>query len=102
MIRVSFPLFLYFIFLLFYVIINFYKNYIIIIIFFFFMKIIFICPCSDRFYRRSLECGKREKKHAPVQGVSTSVWKSPLELKEWFCTVDLNLKKMKLMMQTHL
>ena len=57
------------------------------------MKIIFICPCSDRFYRRSLECGKREKKHAPVQGVSTSAWKSPLELKEWFCTVDLNLKK---------
>ena len=101
MIRVSFPLFLYFIFLLFYVIINFYKNCIIITIFFF-MKIIFICPCSDRFYRRSLECGKREKKHAPVQGVSTSAWKSPLELKEWFCTVDLNLKKMKLMMQTHL
>ena len=26
---------------------------------------------------------------------------SPLQLKEWFCPVDLNLEKMKLMMQTH-
>ena len=32
----------------------------------------------------------------PKHGVSTSAWKSPLQLKEWFCVVDLNLEKMKL------
>ena len=36
----------------------------------------------------------------PEHGVSTSAWKSPIYLKEWFCMVNLNLKKMKLMMQT--
>ena len=34
-----------------------------------------------------------QKKYLLEQGGSTSAWKSPLELKEWFCTVDLNLKK---------
>ena len=53
-IRVSFSLFLYFsfLFLLFYVIINFYKNYFVIIMllyFFFFMTIIFIFSCSAMF-----------------------------------------------------
>ena len=49
MIRVFFSLFLSFsAFLLFYVIINFYKNYFIIIIIFF-MKIIFIFSCSGMF-----------------------------------------------------
>ena len=53
-IRVSFSLFLYFsfLFLLFYVIINFYKNYFIIIMLlyiFFFMTIIFIFSCSGMF-----------------------------------------------------
>ena len=38
----------------------------------------------------------------PKHGVSTSARKSPLQLKECFCVVDLNLEKMKLMMQTHL
>ena len=42
MIRVSFPLFLYFIFLLFYVIINFYKNCIIITIFFSWKLFLFV------------------------------------------------------------
>ena len=52
-----------------------------------------------------LEYGKTEKIVAgiiPEYGVSTSAWKSPLQLREWFCPVDLNLEKMKLMMQTHL
>ena len=48
----------------------------------------------------------RQKKYSlgliPKHGVSTSARKSPLQLKEWFCVVDLNLEKMKLMMQTHL
>ena len=48
----------------------------------------------------------RQKKYLPElipeHGVSTSAWKSPLQLKEWFCPVDLNLEKIKLMMQTHL
>ena len=35
-------------------------------------------------------------------GINSKTWKSPLQLKEWFCMVDLNLEKMKLMMQTHL
>ena len=48
-----------------------------------------------------LEYGKTEKIVAgiiPEYGVSTSAWKSPLQLREWFCPVDLNLEKMKLMM----
>ena len=51
-----------------------------------------------------LEYGKTERIVAgiiPEYGVSTSAWKS-LQLREWFCPVDLNLEKMKLMMQTHL
>jgi len=48
----------------------------------------------------------RQKKYSlgliPKHIVSTSTWKSPLQLKEWFCVVNLNLEKMKLMMQTHL
>ena len=48
----------------------------------------------------------RQKKYSlgliPKHGVSTSARKSPLQLKEWFCMVDLNLEKMELMMQTHL
>ena len=35
-------------------------------------------------------------------GINSKTWKSPLQLKEWFCMVDLNLEKMRLMMQTHL
>ena len=52
-----------------------------------------------------LKYGKTEKIFAgiiPEYGVSTSAWKSPLQLREWFCPVDLNLEKMKLMMQTRL
>ena len=52
-----------------------------------------------------LEYGKTERIVAeiiPEYGVSTSAWKSPLQLREWFWPVDLNLEKMKLMMQTHL
>ena len=45
-------------------------------------------------------CGKTES-YSPEHGVSTRTWKSPVQLKEWFCTMDLNLKKMKLMKQTH-
>ena len=36
-----------------------------------------------------------QKKHLLEHEVSTSAWKSPFQLKEWFCTVDLNLKKNK-------
>ena len=36
-----------------------------------------------------------QKKHLLEREVSTSAWKSPFQLKEWFCTVDLNLKKNK-------
>ena len=39
-----------------------------------------------------LECGKTEK-YSPEHGVSTTAWKSPPQLKERFCTVDLNLQK---------
>ena len=31
--------------------------------------------------------------HSPEHGVSTTAWKSPPQLKERFCTVDLNLQK---------
>ena len=34
----------------------------------------------------------KQKKYLLGHGVSTSAWKS-LQLKEWFCTVDLDLKK---------
>ena len=30
-----------------------------------------------------------QKKHLLEHEVSTSAWKSPFQLKEWFCTVDL-------------
>ena len=43
-----------------------------------------------------LEYGKIEKIFAgiiPEYGVSASAWKSPLQLREWFCAMDLNLEK---------
>ena len=58
-IRVSFSLFLYFLFLflLFYAIINFYKNYYIIVLLYFFMKITFIFSFSGMF-RDVPECSR--------------------------------------------
>ena len=39
----------------------------------------------------------------PEHGVSTSAcMEISSAVEEWFCPVDLNLEKMKLMMQTHL
>ena len=61
MIRVSFPLFLYFIFLLFYVIINFYKNCIIITIFFFSWKLFLFVHVPTGFIDAPLSVVKEKK-----------------------------------------
>ena len=43
------------------------------------------------------------KRYSLEHGVSTRAWKSSLQLKEWFCPLDLNFEKDETNdMQTHL